>query len=486
MYPERAVKQSLPRPLKKPAPEPISTSSNLLEAIPEASLIQPNVLLMLSKKLFMNRCPDVPSPWLHWSQYTTELSKEPAIYRSAFNDLHSLLISVTRRLTQTAIIQATSRLRSQERRLRKNALPNVKRRDVLAAIDLVGMKRNGIERWRGVARRCALRVFEGREDYDQTGKYRKELSWDQVEHLLAPTESIGDPLLSNSEALPKDSESFRLKASRKGTPLPMENLTLSDPDEQSEYSDMSSDTEMDDEMRSQSSYPASQPSDHVRRSNSADPATTVDESGNTLQTVEEFDQQASQEEQKALWQMLEVQDPFDDDVPRTVDDSEDDLEIDEKIVPELDDWRDWIEYKPQWEVFRSPVPDKLFSVGPKTIEDSIKHLMATLGPHSADGDTSAGYGTRRLNSNKELRAKGSRAYAATQERFSAHNHDAASSSSESNSNDADVDMPIQSIEEESQGTNTLISEERLHEGGAEDDETSEEDVMEQDKMDLDT
>ncbi len=446
MYPERAIKQSLPRPSKEPAPEPSSTSSNLIEAIPEASLLQPNVLLMLSKKLFMNRCPDVPSHWLHWSQYTTELSKEPAIYRSAFNDLHSLLISVTRRLTQTAIIQATSRLRSQERRLRKNALPNVKRRDVLAAIDLVGMKRNGIERWRGVARRCALRVFEGREDYDQTGKYRKELSWDQVEHLLGPTESTGDPLLSDSEAFPKDAESFRLKASRRGTPLPIENLTLSDPDEQSNYSDMSSDTEMDDELRSQSSYPTSQPSDH--RSDSADLATTADESGNNLQTVEEFDQQASQEEQKALWQMLEVQDPFDDDVPRNIDDSEDDSVINEKIVPERDDWRDWIEYKPQWEVFRSPVPAELFSVGPKTIEDSTTHLMATLGPPSADGDTSAGDGTRRLNSNKELRAKGSRAYAATQERFSAHNHDAASSISESNSDDADVDMPIQSIEEE--------------------------------------
>lgn len=93
----------------------------ILQAIPEASLLHAENMLALSKNLFMNRSPDIPSPWPHWSTYASEQVPEPSILRTAFNDLHTLAVSVTKRLMQTAVMQATSRLRSQRRRTKKGS-----------------------------------------------------------------------------------------------------------------------------------------------------------------------------------------------------------------------------------------------------------------------------------------------------------------------------------------------------------------------------
>jgi RNA polymerase I-specific transcription initiation factor RRN5 len=155
-----------------------AAGTGILLAVPEATLLQPKMMLTLSKDIFMNRSAGFPSHWPHWSHYTSELATEPSIYRTAFNDFHRLVISVTKRMVQTAIIQATSRLRAQRLRGKKGLLPFVKTRDVYTAIDVLGMKRNGSERWRGVARRCGLKVFSSKTT--PKGKRRREVPWSDL------------------------------------------------------------------------------------------------------------------------------------------------------------------------------------------------------------------------------------------------------------------------------------------------------------------
>ncbi|CAN9177611.1 unnamed protein product [Alternaria alternata] len=88
IYPEQSIKpetgDQFDKRSKKPKPK-----ARILQDIPEAGLLQPQVMLTLSKTLFMNRSPTIPSPWPHWSEYTSEFAQEPSIYRSAFNDLHT-------------------------------------------------------------------------------------------------------------------------------------------------------------------------------------------------------------------------------------------------------------------------------------------------------------------------------------------------------------------------------------------------------------
>src|SRR3712207_2524874 len=40
----------------------VATSPQILQAIPQASLLHPENMLALSRDLFMNRSPDIPSP----------------------------------------------------------------------------------------------------------------------------------------------------------------------------------------------------------------------------------------------------------------------------------------------------------------------------------------------------------------------------------------------------------------------------------------
>ena len=161
----------------------------ILHAIPEADILHAENMLLLSKDLFMNRSPDIPSPWPHWSAYASEQVPEPSVMRTCFNDFHALAVSVTKRLMQTAIIQATSRLRSQRRRSKKSVMPFVRTRDVLSAIDVLGMKRNGRSRWTGVARRCNVRVI----DEQRTTRFKvkqREISWDQAEQILGLYDAV--------------------------------------------------------------------------------------------------------------------------------------------------------------------------------------------------------------------------------------------------------------------------------------------------------
>lgn len=440
LTPQRAQVYELGRETSQPT---VLTQPQILHAIPQANLLHAENLLSLSKELFMNRSPDIPSPWPHWSAYASEQVPEPSIMRTAFNDLHTLTVSVTKRLMQTAIMQATSRLRSQRRRTKHGVMPFVKTRDVLSAIDVLGLKRNARSRWIGVARRCNVRVF----DEQRTTKFRvkrREMSWDQVENILGLYDVVAAPTVGD-EHIPApvtDSEgegSFNRRAARSGTPLPMEHLSLSNSE---------SDVEVEDDMvgyDSASSVNMEEESTLKRHTQDSAVGEVTQDRKHNVQTLEQFDQEAGRHEEEALCKHLGFAVAPKRKSP-SGDENDDADDGKESLVTTPDDWRKWTDYHAAWEEYQTPIPDAAFAANQKS-----RTMTPTTRPDvdSEASSTASGSPQQRrhnLPGIVELRARDPRAYAALQSNaFRDHDDSLQSNLSESDGN-TDADVPAQSVE----------------------------------------
>ncbi|GAB7359071.1 hypothetical protein MBLNU230_g5143t1 [Neophaeotheca triangularis] len=133
-------------PEKVSAPSPSSAKL----AVPSSSLLRPSTFLELSRSCFMG-----PDPG--YAQLENEsLNFAPSIYRTAFDDFHNLTISLTRRLVQTTIFQAMTRLRGKES---SSPIPQVRPCDVGAATDILGMRSDRKAYWSNLPRRCGVDVY---------------------------------------------------------------------------------------------------------------------------------------------------------------------------------------------------------------------------------------------------------------------------------------------------------------------------------------
>lgn len=166
--PEDAAKQSS------------NTSDAEDESVPEG-LIEParflrlDKLLELSERVFMNQAEDTISVGIHsdW---------EPTLTMTAFQDLYNLVISVTKRIIQSALFFAMSRLRAI-----KTGRPSwasrtgfaVQKKDVVTALKVLNLKRDSWNFWARAPRRCGLKVVE-----TMTKKATIELAYDEVERRL--------------------------------------------------------------------------------------------------------------------------------------------------------------------------------------------------------------------------------------------------------------------------------------------------------------
>ena len=123
-------------------------------SITSTELLNAATLLQLSRSLFMNSI----DPVMNWQTLLQEegLDQRPSIRRTAFDDFHNLVVSLTRRLMQASIFQALSRLRaSSESRL----LPYVNGFDVAAARETMGLKTQRPEYWVDAVKRCGVEVY---------------------------------------------------------------------------------------------------------------------------------------------------------------------------------------------------------------------------------------------------------------------------------------------------------------------------------------
>jgi hypothetical protein len=405
----------------------------ILQDIPEANLLIPSTMLQLSTELFMNGSPNPPSPYPHWSTLVSPLASKPSIYRTALIDFHTLVLSLTKRLVQASIIQASSRIRSQGWRIKKGVNPLVKKRDVYTAMDMLRMPRDARERWRRVARRCGLRVIEGRWEKNQ-----REVPWKEVEEIPGSRNSQ-EPTTTDDEATPgTDHNDFKARAAREGTPLPSPGVshTVSDDDEESDGQYLSGDSGAGSPHINGTSSSASE---------SAESPLDADEI--ELQYLESFDQHASREEELRLFDVLGTPPPF---IATSTAKAEDGLEqlnlAGGRTRKRDDDWRDWTEYRAEWEEFDEPVPMAAFEGNRKSPSPaplpSIEHSSAEgLADSGLSSDTEGLRGRRRSKRRKvvetEIPIRGARAYAALRERLSGsedRNSDAGSS--------ADVDAKV--------------------------------------------
>lgn len=450
LYRSGDVTPQSPRPEEETTQLTLTAQPELLQAIPQASLLHPENMLSLSRDLFMNRSPDLPSPWPHWTAYASEQVPQPSIMRTAFNDFHTLAVSVTKRLMQAAIAQATSRLRSQRRRTKKGVMPFVKTRDVLSAIDILGMKRDGRSRWTGVARRCNVRVF----DEQRTTRFKvkqREMSWDQAEQILGLYDAVSGPPVADpipdeytADSDPHSEAAFKRRAARAGTPLPMENLSLTMSGSASDsVFVVFDDEEVEDSSRDE---------EGSERPTSAEPGDIFPESLREKQNLEQFDQEASRQEEQVLCSRLELTIETKIRSPSIDGSGTDDQQ---RLVNNVDDWRSWTEYRAEWEEHETPVPASSF------LDDKIP--PATLAAYRRDVDSDASSNIsgspqpsrRTQHAAVELRAQNPRSYAAM--RSDAYGlRDDASTFDEYEVDATDANAPTQSIEDDDsmQSTNS--------------------------------
>jgi hypothetical protein len=391
------------------------------------------------------------------------------MYRTALRDFHKLAISITQRLVQTAIVQAASRLRAQRLRSggggnkNKGHLPFVKERDVHAAIDVLGMKRNGSDRWRGVPRRCGLKVVV--KEKTSKGRREKVVPWDEVERLLTLIASTGEqsPSGAESSAEPEYSDS---RAARSGTPLPLKDLAISDSDDGTAPGSIDGSNSILDDSPKDEQQPylsKHQPRDVAGKYTSVPPTTLGDEHAHQMYTLEDFDQEASLHEQNTLWDLLGKEAT-----------SQPKLAQDDHGVPDWvdtftgkpttvpNDWREAVNFRALWETYTKPVSNAKFLANRKSpVSMPTSHIRAQrVGSSSSNGssavlDERATVSQNNSTTEAELWARGTNAYAALQrDNIGRSMGSKISTSSDAEDLDHRKDIPTQSVEVE-HGTREL-------------------------------
>ncbi|PYH93311.1 hypothetical protein BO71DRAFT_399788, partial [Aspergillus ellipticus CBS 707.79] len=140
--------------VKQQGVDPSANSSAHLTA----DLLNMEKWIRLSERCFMNfggaRLED---NWVN----VAFAGETPSVTADAFADFYALAVSITRRLVQSALFFASSRLRNMRETGNQKACV-VRARDVKTALDVLNMKRDRSDYWPGLARRCCLRVEDSR------------------------------------------------------------------------------------------------------------------------------------------------------------------------------------------------------------------------------------------------------------------------------------------------------------------------------------
>ena len=293
------------------------------QLVPEAILLNLKCFLWLSKSFFMNSS-DLE---YNWSSYA-EKSKPPAILRTAFTDFHTLALSTTRRLVQSTLHFAMSRLRA-EQHIPGQHPKIVKRRDVATALQALEMGGSMKSYWSGVPRRCNLGVLRGERENHLIGE---TYSHDEVEVLLASHRRIANgevlPVSLGDDEVMEDNDSarsdFRPSSSTDSEPDDTDKL---DPCEETPLSDQ--DRETVDAQKYQEQH--------------------------RDEALEQLDRKESQAEVKYLWQLLDKDIAVAEDAASGNGNLRNLLVV-RKTKAELVDWTSWVDYSAEWETLKSTLP----------------------------------------------------------------------------------------------------------------------------------
>jgi hypothetical protein len=140
--------------------------------LPAISLFALGNWLELSHRIFMNSDTE-DGNW----ETIAETDETPAIRATAFEDFHSLAVSITKRLVSATLFCTLARRRAMASNASKHA--DVNEDDVCAAAKILGLKTNSHDFWTSCARRCNLRVFDE--------EWNSFMSYEEVEESIRET-----------------------------------------------------------------------------------------------------------------------------------------------------------------------------------------------------------------------------------------------------------------------------------------------------------
>lgn len=320
----------------------------LSQQIPAARLLNLLNFLALSRRFFMNSVIAEDN----WRSYTGTKYKSPSIMYTAFSDFHALSISITQRLVQSSLFFAMSRLRAMSASGHYTPGSHVRRRDVMAALNVLGMKSDAKAFWAGTARKCKLRVYDKVRHRHAFGK---KYSYVEVEKILSPS------MISNPDSPEIMTEDANTSTSRKGRAQTVSPASVS------QDSISSDSTSIEADRSSTLSNDKGLSATPLASTNKQDDK--QDEHGQLQDAyVEALDQQASLNEERRLWVMLgedpaEKMQPVDVKLPNGPFPNRKDHEG-------LLDWRDGLEYAGDWEMRETLLYGSSFAINRSLRKDA--------------------------------------------------------------------------------------------------------------------
>ena len=303
------------------------SNDEVSQRIPAAKLLNLFNFLELSKRFFMNSVIVEDN----WRSHVTRGNKSPSILYTAFSDFHAISISITQRLVQSTLFFAMSRLRAMSASGQSKPRSQVRRRDVMAALNVLGMQPDAKAFWARVARKCKLRVYD---KVRQRQVFGKRYSYIEVERLLDPSR------ISDRDSPEITAEDVNTSMSRKSPAPTVSSATTS---KDSFWLDSISIEADGSNPQSNDEGLLEKPLDSTKRQGSQCILPDA--------FLESLDQQASLNEERRLWEML-GNDP-----------AEKMQSVDLKLLSgpiskrrhkeHLLDWRDGLNYAEEWETHDS-------------------------------------------------------------------------------------------------------------------------------------
>ncbi|KAK3671577.1 hypothetical protein LTR78_008499 [Recurvomyces mirabilis] len=317
------------------------------DEITALGLLNPEILLDLSSTIFMNSTLGSEQNWRELLPSDGSI-EGPAIFRTAFEDLYSLVVYQTRRLVQGTLYQSQSRLRaSDDSRANWQPKPEVREIDVRAAISILGMRPTWPSYWAKLPQRLGIEVYSDVQRYKdgrpgtKTGvkltarEIEYELGAADIDPTLTSADDLSDVVLSDfgSDDLTEVSESDCL--SEDGSD---HYAALADDDEKGEG--LGNDAKRD-------------PAPRRKRRRSLSPSAFARAEA---QLLEHLDRDASKEEVQQLWNIVgktpDEAEQYDNSMLRPL--------VGGKEVESADHWRRQVKYWSHWEFSVDAVPQSAF------------------------------------------------------------------------------------------------------------------------------
>ncbi|KAI9793809.1 MAG: hypothetical protein M1833_000532 [Piccolia ochrophora] len=334
--------------------------NGFVSKIPCAGLLNLGKWLELSENVFMN--VSAPQGQDHWSLSAGD-GEGPSIMHTAFTEFHELAVSITKRLVQSSLYYAMSRLRATDAKGFNNPRLLVRRIDVEAACNVLGMRDRWRSYWRGVPRRVGLSVYSRKSVEGHRRTKNVFINLDEAERLLGY--NVQDETLyatTTSEALRTDivrpvanrsrwdltiGPSPKVKIEAPSSPGSSSHETSSATSSESSLGDVFTNAKVG-SLNNSESFDEKLDNPHTSDNRVLD---RILKQRRLHEQQDEYaeanDQCVSRAEEERLWQMLRLPSP-----PNV--NSEGTLipvkpRQERKIAQDLVDWRERTEYRAPWE-----------------------------------------------------------------------------------------------------------------------------------------